>query len=1760
MEPGKEYKGTLHLSKLMTVPAKLSTFEFNFQIIRQSFEVNVEGLRPVSNENFDRQFLKGMLTTADIADVDKVTKILTATQNDRKLPIQWQHDGLTHIFMVDSIVRGNDSSAVLLSWDGSHLDLDIDGKDTIAVPALGDFILMEASVVQQESDQYVLLQFSDPLDATQNLEGLIKLGSMSDLRFLIEANTIRVYPPSRQSSTMNLFIDSSVRNALGKKLPDYLNQNIAFEEIKPSLRLLGKGVILPGSTGLMFPFEAVNLSAVDVKIVKIFSDNISQFLQVNDLAGQNEITRVGKVVLKKSIQLSSLKQTDFTKWNQYALDLSEMIKTDPGAMYRITLSFRQKYSLYRCTDSDSVTTDAETDTDQWDDINPQQDASLWDYVEDYYEDYENYEWNNRDNPCKKEYYSTNRWISKNVLASDLGLIAKRGADGSMLFSVTDLKTTNPQAGVTLEIFNLQKQLIKKFTTNAEGIAEAKLTDKPFLMLAKKGDQRGYLKLDDGSSLSMSMFDVSGEKVQKGIKGFIYGERGVWRPGDSIYVTFLLEDKQKILPSEYPVTFELFNPLGQLSKRIVQTQSLNGFYSFHTVTNEEDITGNWEAKIKAGGATFSKSLRIETVMPNRLKIKFDFTNKYLSDDDGQSAQLETRWLHGAIAKNLKATVEVNLSASTTSFPKHSDYSFDDPTKKFNAEKQVLFEGNVDENGKVNVPVKIEVEDVAPGMLQANFVTKVFEPGGSFSIDRFNMPYHPFDTYTGISIPKGDVARGMILTDTNHVINLVSLDRNGKPITGKRKVAIEFQQLRWKWWWDKTPEEASNYNESQWERLIQRDTATITNGEGKWTLRVNYPEWGRYLLRVCDLESGHCSGKIFYMDWPGWAGRAQREQPGGGAAMLTFTSDKHKYLVGEEATLTIPTGLNSRALISIETGSRILKSDWLLPDKTESKYRFKITEDMSPNIYVHITLLQQHGQVQNDLPIRLYGIIPITVENKNTHINPVLNMPAVLKPEEEVRITVNEEKGKAMTYTLAMVDEGLLDLTRFKTPDPWNSFYAREALGVKTWDMFDHVMGSWGGKLERILSIGGDEGLQKPKDGKKANRFKPLVKFLGPFHLKKGESKTHTILLPQYIGSVRTMVIAATDDGAYGFAEKATPVRKPLMLLATLPRVLGPEEIVDIPVSVFALENHVKDVIVEIQPNEIFTPVDGKTKSIRFNQPGDEVVNFRMKVKPYTGIGKVQVIAMSGKEKAVTLIELNVMNRNPKVVEVKDTMLEAGQNWNSIYKPIGISGTNRAIIEVSTIPPLNLGKRLNYLIHYPYGCVEQTTSSVFPQLYLTDLMDLPSDKKSAIDKNVKSGIDRLRKFQVSSGGIVYWPGEKVEDDWATNYAGHFMIEAELKGYSLPAGFLDQWKKFQRNRATSWSDSKPEGVITQSYRLYTLALAKSPELGSMNRLKERTNLPVIAKWSLAAAYQIAGYPEVAEKLIANLPIIITDYKELSGTYGSDERDEAIILEALSLMEKRSQAVPLMKLLSNALCSHEWMSTQTTAYTLLAMSKFAGKTSKNSDINFTYKMNSSGEQKITAASVMKQVEIKLKGTSSGTFGIKNNGNGILYARMILEGIPSTDDQTSGQNALEMKVVYKKTNVNDFDITNINQGTDFYAEVTVTNPGLRGDYAEMALTQMFPSGWEIMNSRLDQTDNSNARSIPRYQDIRDDRVYTFFNLKAKESKTFRIYLNASYLGKYYLPAVYCEAMYDASIYSKQAGKWLNVTTQDKTPVELSKK
>jgi alpha-2-macroglobulin len=1746
LEQGTDYTVNFHLKELKNVPKELETFVFKFRTLTQSFEVTRYGLTTPSQSNRGIQQLEGIISLADVVDSGLIDKVFSAVQNGKILPSEISTLGNNEFrFVIGNIARDKTKDSELtIKVKGSPIGVEKDYEDKVTVNSQQSFKITETIVIQSPQ-QFVRIHFSDPLEANQNLNGLITIDNRSVQEYVIEGHEIKVYPSSQMNGTSELVVFKGVKNFEGLKLKYNYSKEIEFKAQKPDVKEYGDGVIIPSEGKMNFPFEAVNLKAVDIILTKIYESNLLQFFQVNNLNGEEQLQRVGEKVLTKKLDLTKT-GVDLTKWNKFFIDLSSVIDENDGAIYQIHIRFKKEYSNYNCDNEENkdgleeleyVSTETDWNENDW---------RTYDY--DYYDDYEYYEYNydysERNNPCHSMYYR-GKGITKNIILSNIGIIAKAGPDKVLHVVVNNINTTQPYSGVDLAIYNYQQQLIASVSTDAEGMASIQLDEKPFVIIASLGKQRGYIKLRDAESLSLSKFDVSGATIQKGIKGFIYGERGVWRPGDSIYLTFMLEDKNQLLPQNHPVEFTLHNPKNQLITRKVSSSSVNGLYDFRTITNQEAITGNYRVQIKVGNRQFVKYIKVETVMPNRLKVYLETDKKYISMKDRMEIDLSAMWLHGSPANKLKAKVDVSIDQQGTNFVGYKGFEFDDPLKRYYSNDFTVFDSRLDAEGKAKFPLKLSVPTAAPGMLNAHFTTKVFEEGGGFSINRKLISYSPYTSYIGVKVPKGDLYAGTLEVDKTHKIEFATVTEDGKSISNA--ISIKIYKVEWRYWWDRYDNDLSSYiSRSSVSPIVSKELFTK---EGKTSINFKTTKWGRYLVIAKDKNSGHSTGKVFYADQRYWSRSNDTDKEF--ASMLAFATDKESYEVGEEVKFSFPSKSGGRALVSIENGSKIIEKKWIKTDDKETKGSFKVSEEMTPNVFVHITMLQPHKNTLESIPLRMYGIVPISIENKNSHLEPVIEMPSVLRPETTATIKVKEKSGKRMSYTLAIVDEGLLDLTGFQTPDPWNTFYAREALGVKTWDIYDYVLNAFKLEQNKILAVGGGGEINGDKKPAKANRFEPMVRFIGPFELPNG-TKSHKIKIPNYVGSVRVMVVAG-EDLKYGSAEKTVPVRNPLMVLGTLPRVVGPNEDITLPVDVFAMEKQIKNVSIKVTANDFFE-LEEDSKNLTFEKTGDEVIRFKMKTSNKLGIGKVSIVATSGKEKATYDFEIDVRPANPMVTNVKEAIVEAGSSWESSYAFNGIDGTNEVAIEVSSIPAINLEKRLDYLIQYPHGCIEQTTSSVFPQLYLSTFTKLNSTSKIEIERNIKEAIFRLQNFQTSNGGFAYWPGESSDNPWGTNYATHFLIEAEKQGYTLPYGMKNKLTKYLKNEASSWRANKNESYyyryqsneIMQAYRLYVLALANKGELGAMNRMKESKNLSINAKWRLAAAYKLMGQDKVARSLIFGIPTDIDEYKEFSYSYGSSTRDEAMILEVLSLMDEKAKAGLMAKKVATQLGNSDtWMSTQTTAYSLIAMSKFLDGAKTSGIMKFSYSLD--GKIKSTSSNNPIFIDrVKPNSLKEGKVSLNNTGNGLVYVRVTTKGIPIESNELDKDNNLKMNVTYLDMNGKSINPASISQGTDFKMQVTVFNPGLKGDIQEMALSQIFPSGWEIHNGRMSNY-NSGGNSYFDYQDVRDDRVYTYFSLSKGKSKTFTVNLNATYDGKYYLPSILCQAMYDNSLSSVKPGKWVEV-------------
>ena len=1655
------YKVALDASKLTGGKAK-GVAEFEFSTPKLRFSYNPCWLQ--QSDDLKYYVLVGETVSSDYAADDYVEQRLKI-KGLLKPEVTWTHseDGTVHKYRVENIPTRSDESYKLT------LDFDLDPKRNVEmeVPRKGEYIVLDHTV--QTEPLAVVVTFSEPLKPNQDFRNLIRFDPK--FRTSVDRNRLYIYPETQLTGNYEVEISREVQNKAGRRLDESYTFTAALPSQAPAIRFTGKGSILPSSNRMSLLFESVNFARARVRVRKIFANNLLQFFQRNYYGDTyfSDMEYVSRIVRDTTIDLGDKASTRLDRTNSYSLDLSRLITDSRKSMYLLEIKGVDPLIPVESND--------------------------YDY---YFGDYRTY-----------------AERSKVVIQSDIGIICKSSGDGELIVYTTDLVSARPKGSCKVRAYDRQNQQLAEAVTDSEGRAVLKCGDEPYTVLAEANGDAAFVRVERGAALSLSNFDVGGTTDTKGIKGYLFGERGVWRPGDEIYLTLIVASDNP-LPENHPASLEFYNPNGQLVQSAVSSGSTDGIHTFKLRTTPASPTGIWRAKATFGGATFEKNIRVDAVKPNRMKIEMRLGDGQTVDAKEFTGRLTARWLHGAPAAGSKVTLQAQLSQIPTRFKGYPDYSFDDATKQFAPEEREIVSGTTGADGALQLTTDrlSSLEGLSPGMLNGKFTVKVFEKSGDFSVDQQIAAVSPYDAYFGIGVTaqQSDWDEEYLDSKRDHALRLVLLDARGRPATGTEEATVTVYRMSSYWWWDASSAASqARYAKSALNAQYKTLRATLSNGTGQVTMRWSAGDSGYYLIRVTGARQAHSATCVVCVSSSDHRGGISSVTDA--ATRLALARDKDKYVPGDKAKITIPSSPGARALVSVESGSFVRESRWIACTDRQTSFEIPVREGMAPNVYVSVTLVQPHGNTLNDAPIRLFGVLRLPVEDAGTRLAPVVEMPESVKPESEITIRVRERNGRRMSYVLALVDEGLLGLTRFRTPDPYLYFNATEALGVRTWDLFDHVIGAYGGRIEQLFAIGGDA--EQPNTGAlRAQRFKPVVRFLGA-----GKTNTHKIALPPYFGSVRVMVVAS-NGRAFGSAAKEVAVKKPLLVQATLPRVVSTEEEIELPVTVFALEKGVGKTDVRVSVNEAFSVVGPQSRSVVLGDEGEQVVTFRLKAGRQTGIGKVRVTAASSGDNSASEIEIDVREPNPYVTTSEEHILQPGETVS--VKPLKASGTAR--LELSSIPPIDLSRRLEYLVRYPHGCIEQITSGAFPQLYLHSIAECDEEMLQDIDRNIKSVLSRLGGYQLSNGAFAYWSGGTSPSEWGTAYAVHFMVEAAKYGYAVDRTTLERALKYLRGNTF-------DNPLTLAYAQYVLALAGTPDRGAMNRLRERSaQAGSDARWLLAAAYALDGNRKVAEELTAQTAGTAAPKADpYDGTYNSPERQMAIVLMTQTLLGQREAAFRTALKMSDILKKDKWLSTQSTAWMLNTLANFASTGQTGIDARI-------GREPIRSAKSIASMPL------TAPTEVRNTGTGSLHLVVSQSYTPGKGEEAEAASSLKIDVRYRDMNGAPLDPRSVAVSTDFYAVVTVTNTSGYERYADLALTHIVPAGWEITSER--------DLSTVTYQDIRDDRVLSYFDLRSGESKEIPIKLTATYKGRYYLPSVCCEAMYDNSVRALRKGEWVEVVGQ----------
>ncbi len=1753
-----KYRATFDIDKLTKMPQGLEQYSFNVEAQRQAWDIEMQA--PIS-KSMEVVSLHGKMKFGVCEpSLQPVEDALTATQDGRKLKISFftklNRDYRGIDFSISGIKRKDDASSVKLILSMEPLNVDDKAEMSIHIPSKSDFSFHSLAY---ESNKHLILSFTDPIKTDQVLDGLIKVSGRRIKNMKVHDNSIDVFFENVDYGEFKLNILPGIKNIAGFKLKDATERILFFAPPKPSVKIAEEGHILPPTGHWDLPISLVTASGFRMRILKVYKENAHRFYQENDnsLSSQTGLENIGRIVFDSTFVID--KPNVFIE-SHHAIVLDKQIKKEQGALYKVFLTIPFEHNKY------PIDKKPGQDKDVVDAIDFDRPSIRFNYYEDYdyYIDY-NSNIGHRSFQDPSEYTKNSKYYIPNpsesnfetfihdqrlLICSDIGVVVKSEPSKNRFFTyVSKITNANPIAGAKVELQNFQGKIIASGTTDGNGFSSIYTEENPYLIRASKNGQFTYLPVSDAKAISMSTFQVEGKDWGVDNKVFFYGDRNVWRPGDTVFMNSMVFHNKGELPNNLPINLTLYDPTNKLVKKWTVKTHQNGLYDCRFVTDATDLTGHWRLEMNLGGTTYQTNPRIETIKPNRLKMQMLFENdKLLTNKMSLEAPVEVKWMHGLEAKGLKT--EVNMLQKSLKNPfgaNYKNYVFDDLRKRYEEEIGLIHEGSTNEAGVLDLTIPTEEKENYPSMMLFNFELRAYEKGGAFSTDMKAIKYSPYDSYVGVKFPGG-MTDGRIYLDRSDAIQIACLDQYGKPIS--QEVEVSVVKIKYKWWY----QYGSQGNYAAINNNIGKNIETYKMHIPREGASINMHHDGRFLVTITDLKSGHSVNRVvysyhdnFYSDGGGEV--AQLE-------VLPFLIEKDTYKVGELLSFDLPAFDNGRYLITVESGGEIVYKQTRKSKSYPENITIAINANMTPTAYVHVHFIQGWSTHNNDRPLRLFGIKPIKVYDSNTVLSPIITMNEEIRADKYFDVEISEKDNKIMTYTLAIVDEGLLDITQFRTPNPWNSFFAKERLQTKTWDMYRDVFQRFLGEYSSLLAIGGD-GANTIKSTVKAQRFKPAVKFLGPFTLRPGERKKHHLKISDYVGSVRAMVVA-TNGHAFGHNEFTAPVKKPLMLYTTMPRVLGPGETLKVPVTVFAMKEDVKNVDVTIETNNMITIEGKKSQNLTFSKVGEQDIAFDIKVPEDIGVGKLTIKARSGQHYAEETIDIDVRASSPMISTTLQELIPSKGDKKITFEPFGIPSTQSAEVTLSKGLNFSFVPFVNRLSRYPHGCLEQTVSSVFPQLFLYKMNILDETELLSYRQKYEAAIQKLRYMQTPSGGFSYWSGGNIVNNYATTYALDFLIEAKRMGYVVPKDMLKKLINYQYKSADNWKIASTNSsrrysntaALTQAYKLFTLAKAGKPNYAAMNRLRLVPQLQPAAQWLLGYALMKVGEKHAADEIINSATTDIPKYKELGGSFGSNVRDQAFIIRVLldrgeKLKAKRliDELVPYFNGKDN-----KYLSTQEISQCLISFSKFVDKLENVEEpIPFDIKMSKT-QVHDNVILTKNPVNYKLDESSlkNKEVSIDNKGNAEMYASIMLSGMPARDESDAEAQDMTMQINYLRDG-EAFDPKTIKKGTDFVVEYIIKHKGERMNYDNMALSVIFPSGWEIINHKLHDTFGFNAGSAYDYQDIRDDRAYTYFSLPKAQKLVYRFKVNASYAGKYWMPSAFCEAMYDPSIRAKSKGFWTEV-------------
>ncbi len=1345
---------------------------------------------------------------------------------------------------------------------------------------------------------------------------------------------------------------------------------------------------------------------------------------------------------------------------------------------------------------------------------------------------------------KTDYYLN---ATKLVSVSDIGLITKQ-ADDDLFIYANSILTAQALSNVDLHVISKNNQDVVQVKTNSEGIAIVKDYKKKLkhfktaMITAKKGSDFNFL-LFSHTGVETSRFDVSGKRDHKtGLDVFIYGDRNIYRPGEKVYFNTIVRDKAWNPAADIPLKVKVIMPNGKEYSSIRKNTNTQGAVAGKFDISVSAVTGNYTIEVYNGNDVLlaSKRIGIEEFMPDRIKSTLTTDKDKYQLTDNITASIEAVNYFGPPAAKRNYEIDFSLSRKQFSPKNFSEYNFHISTKQ--TFSRIFRTGKTDDAGMAKELIKLPATYKDMGVLQAKLYATVFDESGrpvnrSKRVDVFTQKtmfgIHLDDYYLRVNQPMKT--------------QLVAVNKNGKLVNGAK---AEVEVIRYVWQNVLTRYGRSyRYKSKRVEKVMSKKIVTFKRG--KYTVSFIPPVSGSYEVRVRRIGAERFVSSWFYAYRWGSTLNTSFDVNTEGAVDIVF--DKEKYEVGDKAKILFKTPFIGKLLVTLERNG-IFEHRVVQTDKKSAEITFNVKDEYLPNIYVSATLIKP---LENSgIPLMVaHGYANLNVEKKATILPVEIKAVKKSRSTRKQKITIKTKAERNIQVTLAVVDEGILALKNFKTPDPHGHFYAKRALEVSSYDLYPYLFPEM---TSRRSSSGGDGyDLEKRVNPLSNNRVKLVAFWSGILKTNSNGIATYVIDIPKFSGDLRIMAVAYKNK-AFGSASTNMKVADPLVVTSGLPRFFSPGDEIEMPINISNTTAKNANAKVSVKLSGPVEAVAGGSQNITVKANKENRAIVKLKAKAQMGEAKVKVSVKGLGETFVDETEITVRPSTSLLKTSVSGQMKGGETktleMNADYIPSSIESK----LVISKNPMAEFIDRFDYLIGYPHGCVEQTVSKAFPQLYFADFVKNSADKtkvklRSSENEmnpafNVREAIRKLQGMQLYNGGMTYWAGSYHETWWGSAYAAHFLLEAKKAGYDVDNNVLDKLLSYVNYKANTKKIYSyryyTNGAYTMKkyvareviYSLYVLGRAGRPNRAVMNYYKGNKELLTNdSRYMLAGAYAIIGDRASFKELIPKGYYEYDLTKSTGGSFYSPIRNLAISLHALVESNIEHPQIPVLaRNLSVQLKNSRYLNTQELAFSFLALGKLA-KNANKANVSATIKVNG----KVIGNFANKDLSIgnaKLKGRN---VTISSSGKGAIYYYYETEGLSSTGKYVEEDNYLRVRkdffnrygqrIIGNTFKQNDLIVVRISI-------VAMQNM----DIDNVVVTDMLPAGFEIENPRITEGrdfDWTNNRAYPQHFDVRDDRINFFLDPSNRERYLYYT-VRAVTKGKYRMGPISADAMYNGEYHS----------------------